>query len=513
MTGTEPVWTATLSGTRAEAAVAARRYGVPPTMIEAAAERRALGDWRGACAAADVDVDVRVNPDSLRRRYGSSVAEQLLGDLRELAPDLLRWHLPRRAHGAGELLEGLLVPLADYNFGDGGSGGGRLTLAAATPRFALDAGERIVLTVLESDSRTGRFLDPDRVTRALLEGVQIRMAERHSLRRHRMFWSASAASDLSGLCDDTSTGQEITRLQDAGSFAGAWHAAGIDLLLPGESRWLSALPINLPGLASRIRETLPGLDQAALRSGSGAIVFSGLESTTGPIIARAASSREAQGVAIIPTAAWARPIDVDLLRLGLLRAHELHPLVASALLADPPAVAPEPDEWLYRGVPFVEGPCHSSDASALWIQCGPAKHLVAQYQGTWHPLDHPGHPDRELLMARLGGPQNPCMQAAAYLASGRHVIEVVEALIRHGRSDEVRRLLRVHADAGAVLDRVDLPGGGTVGEALTALYENTLQLRMVLAGATRVPDTENSRVCHVFHRRRARKGDPARPHR
>ncbi|MGI5163258.1 hypothetical protein ACQEU3_02775 [Spirillospora sp. CA-253888] len=35
-----------------------RRYAVPRRMIEQAAERRAAGDWRGACAAADVDVEI-----------------------------------------------------------------------------------------------------------------------------------------------------------------------------------------------------------------------------------------------------------------------------------------------------------------------------------------------------------------------------------------------------------------------------------------------------------------------
>ncbi|MEU6753470.1 hypothetical protein ABZ914_45215, partial [Spirillospora sp. NPDC046719] len=34
-----------------------RRYAVPRWMIERAAERRLAGDWRGACAAANVDVD------------------------------------------------------------------------------------------------------------------------------------------------------------------------------------------------------------------------------------------------------------------------------------------------------------------------------------------------------------------------------------------------------------------------------------------------------------------------
>ncbi|HEX8008318.1 MAG TPA: VWA-like domain-containing protein [Trebonia sp.] len=34
-----------------------RRYAVPRWMIERATERRLTGDWHGACAAANVDVD------------------------------------------------------------------------------------------------------------------------------------------------------------------------------------------------------------------------------------------------------------------------------------------------------------------------------------------------------------------------------------------------------------------------------------------------------------------------
>ncbi|WP_345150773.1 hypothetical protein [Nonomuraea rubra] len=33
-----------------------RQYAVPPWMVEQATERRLAGDWRGACAAANVEV-------------------------------------------------------------------------------------------------------------------------------------------------------------------------------------------------------------------------------------------------------------------------------------------------------------------------------------------------------------------------------------------------------------------------------------------------------------------------
>ncbi|NEC52994.1 hypothetical protein G3I18_31250, partial [Actinospica acidiphila] len=37
-----------------------REYAVPPTTIETATARRRSGDWAGACAAARVDVDLRL---------------------------------------------------------------------------------------------------------------------------------------------------------------------------------------------------------------------------------------------------------------------------------------------------------------------------------------------------------------------------------------------------------------------------------------------------------------------
>lgn len=459
-------------------------------MVAAVTERRAIGDWRGACAAADVDVCVK--PDSVRRYYGAAIAEQLLGVLRELSPDLLRWHLPRRGHGAGDLLAGLLVPLAEFT-----DGVRQLTLAAATPRFAMDAGQRIVLVLLG-----GR---EDGAMRAVLGGVRGTHAARLSWVRHRMFWSADAAPGLADLRD---TAGEITRLQDAGRFAEAWHAGGFDLRLPEtrrRARWLAALPIRISGLAERVREALPGADEAVVRSGVGALLLSGLNSAA--VVARVAEGREDLGPPVVPNAVWSRVLDADLVRFGYLGEHELHPLVAQAILDAPRPAVPEPDEWLYREVPYIAGPCHLADGGpALWIACGATRHRIAFHVDAWHIVDHSAHPGREALMSRLGGPTNPCQQALDYLASGRHVIDLAESLLAHGRATDVRALLRTHAGARASLDRTPLPTGGTVAEALTALAENTLRHRMVLAEATRTRDPEPNR-------RPARRGVPARTHR
>ena len=435
-----------------------------------------------------------MNPDSVRRHYGAEIADQLRGTLRELSPDLLRWHLPRRGHGSGDLLAGSLVPLAELT-----DGLRQLTLAAATPQFALDAGQRIVVVLLG-----GRG---DGVTRAVLEGARSTHASRLGLVRHRMFWSADAAPALAGLCDTTGSEHEITWLQDSGRFAEAWHAAGFELRFAQASRrtrWLAALPIRMSGLAERVREALPGVDEAVVRSGVGALALSGLNSAR--LVARVADDREALALPVVPNAVWSRVLDVDLVRFGYLGAHELHPLIASAILDTPQPTVPEPDEWLYREVPYIAGACHMAEGGpALWITCGTARHRIAFRDDAWHILDHSAHAGREALLARLGGPTNPCQQALSYLTSGRHVIDLSESLLAHGRATDVRSLLRHHAGARATLARMPLPTGGTVAEALATLAEKRLRHRMVLADATR-PRTEPDR-------RRFRKGGTARTHR
>ncbi|WP_433186494.1 hypothetical protein [Actinoallomurus sp. CA-150999] len=74
-----------------------RRYAVPRWMIEQATERRLAGDWRGACAAANVDIAFDLA--DIAHEHGGTVAAGIEDDLLHFAPDLLRWHLPRLDRG------------------------------------------------------------------------------------------------------------------------------------------------------------------------------------------------------------------------------------------------------------------------------------------------------------------------------------------------------------------------------------------------------------------------------
>ena len=87
-----------------------REFAVPPSMIETATARRRAGDWAGACAAAGIDFA----PRTPSRTHGRELAARVRADLRHLAPDLLRWHMPRIAP-RGLLRPGLTIALARYD--------------------------------------------------------------------------------------------------------------------------------------------------------------------------------------------------------------------------------------------------------------------------------------------------------------------------------------------------------------------------------------------------------------
>jgi len=65
---------------------------MPSRLIAEATRLRLTGDWRGACAAADVTVEVDL--DVVTEAYGPQIASRVADDLSALAPDLVRQYLP-----------------------------------------------------------------------------------------------------------------------------------------------------------------------------------------------------------------------------------------------------------------------------------------------------------------------------------------------------------------------------------------------------------------------------------
>ncbi|MFC8074916.1 hypothetical protein ACFUN8_05205 [Streptomyces sp. NPDC057307] len=372
-----------------------REFAVPPSMIETATARRRVGDWAGACAAAGIDVDF--NPRSVARAHGRELAARLRADLRQLAPDLLRWHMPRIAPD-GLLRPGLTVVLARYEGGAGphgpggegprGDGSGSVRLVVRTPPAWADAGQRISLalwdgSLAEAGARRHPHPRPDR---------------RFRLDLHRHLWDARRTDELrirSGASSGT----------NSPSHAGRWSAdpAVLERVPPERrravDRWAAEAGILLRA---------EGRSAGAFRVRLGArrwldleLVADGNGGGPPPVLRIAAPERTGQAPAppLLPEAStWVLP-DLELLRAGAIDVDRLHPLVASALVPDHtpstgPARIPEP-----AGAPRL-------------VECRGARHRIGLVDGVLAALDHdPVEIRREELLATLTGTPLACLRA------------------------------------------------------------------------------------------------------
>ncbi|MFF3937228.1 hypothetical protein [Streptomyces phaeofaciens] len=364
-----------------------REFAVPASMIETATARRLTGDWAGACAAASVDVDLQLR--SVARRHGRELADRIRSDLRHLAPDLLRWHLPRIAPD-GLLRPGLTIPLTRYD--PTGDGGRRpVQLVVRTPPAWADAGQRVSLALWDgprSDSGTGH--------------PHPRPSRRFRLDLHRHLWDARRTGELrvragaGGPADDGPAWAADT--EALGLPAGErrcavdrW-AAEARLLLRADRPDGTAAP---PGSPPRVVVRLGGRRRVALD-------LDGADPGADPraVIGPAPTDGAATGLPMLPDAAtWVLP-DLELLRAGLIGADRLHPLVAAALAPDHapppgPGLAPPPDR---PGQPRV-------------VECRGARHRIGLVDGVLAPLDHdPAEIRREELLAALTGTPLPCLR-------------------------------------------------------------------------------------------------------
>ncbi|WP_018531477.1 MULTISPECIES: hypothetical protein [unclassified Streptomyces] len=267
-----------------------RAYAVPPSMIETCTVRRAAGDWAGACAAARIDVDLDLR--AVRRRHGIFLADRVRADLRRLAPDLLRWHMPRVAPD-GRLRPGLTVSLARY---------GPLRLVVRTPPERAGGGQRMSLSLWEGP---GSGPPPDHHPHPYPE-------RRFRLDLHRHLWDAGRSGELAAraVAGWAAEAELLLRAEGAGPrgaftvrFA-ARERAVLELVAPDDSHAPTCRPLReLP--APQVVAALPVLPDAAVRK--------------------------------LP--------DLELLRAGLITPGQLHPLVAAALAglgAAPQAGPPVP---------------------------------------------------------------------------------------------------------------------------------------------------------------------------
>ncbi|WP_330294479.1 hypothetical protein [Streptomyces sp. NBC_00503] len=374
-----------------------REFAVPPAMIGAATARRLAGDWAGACAAAAVDIDFNLR--FVARAHGRELAARLRADLRHLAPDLLRWHMPRIAPD-GLLRPGLTITLARYE-GTRREGEPPVHLVARTPPAWADAGQRISLALWDGSRslhETGAGHHP-----------HARPDRRFRLDLHRHLWDARRTDELrirSGAGPDPDPrpdpdpeGLVPPELHCA---VGRWAAeAGIVLRAEGRTgghtrRRPEGPPDGRPdgrpdGIVTVRVGTRHRLDLHLVPAGDG----------SGPPelrITAAAPDARAAPLPVLPDAATWVPPDLELLRNGLIHAERLHPLVARALVSDhaPAGPAPAGDR---AGVPHL-------------VECRGAVHRIGLADGVLVPLDHdPAEIRREELLVALTGTPLPCLQA------------------------------------------------------------------------------------------------------
>jgi hypothetical protein len=366
-----------------------REFAVPPTMIETAAGRRRAGDWAGACAAAGVDVDIPLR--DVRQAYGEDFAERVRDDLRNLVPDLLRWHLPRIAPD-GLLRPGLTIPLARYE----GAGPGAVWLVVRTPPGWADAGQRVSLALWDgargARGRSRPSAHPDRRFRFDL---------------HRHLWDARRAGEL-------------------GVRAGVGPRPGQLVELPHRERFAVDRWAHEARLV--LREDT-GRDEGVVQVRVGRRQRVLLDVTGDEVSPQVVDGTVEPGIPVLPDAAtWVLP-DLELLRAGLIGADGLHPLVAPVLVpgyvrAPAPAPAPAPAESAREVLPA---------GRPRYVDCRGARHRIGLVDGVLIALDHdPQELRREELLVELTGTPLPCLRAIDEAHRNPHCLSGVRERLDHG---------------------------------------------------------------------------------
>ncbi|MFE0089790.1 hypothetical protein [Streptomyces sp. NPDC058991] len=427
-----------------------REYAVPPSMIETATARRAVGDWAGACAAARIDVDLDLR--AVGRRHGTELVTRLRTDLRRLAPDLLRWNMPRSAPD-GLLRPGLTVCLARYpgcGSDDGCSDGAPLQLVVRTPPARAEAGQRMSLALWDAAGH-GFGSDgpgphphphPDR---------------RFRLDLHRHLWDAARSGELAG------------RSTDGGDSPWAvprW-APEAELLLRADGKDpRGAFSVRL-GARSRVVYELVAPDDCHA-----------------PVLREVRTPRyDVAALPMLPEAAARVLPDLELLGAGLVPAGRLHPLVAAAL-APYAAVAPVAGAGPETGDPHR-------------VECRGAVHRIALRDGVLTAVDHdPDQLRREELLLALGGPPLPCLRAMDAVHRSPEALPAVRERLGHGDVAGALAVVEGLLGPGAVLR------DGPLREALESavarridhgLFRSGLDTSHPAAGAARTPQGDHLR--------------------
>ncbi|MEV7590947.1 hypothetical protein AB0O42_11765 [Streptomyces sp. NPDC089922] len=365
-----------------------REYAVPESMIETATARRHVGDWAGACAAAGIDVDFDLR--SVARSHGRELTARIRADLRHLAPDLLRWHMPRIAPD-GLLRPGLTLALARYGTA-GPDTGPPVHLVARTPPAWADGGQRISLALWDGSRSEAGVAPRD-------PGRRSHPDRRHRLDLHRHLWDARRTAELR--VRSGADRPPADHAQHGGAPSGPGLPPGVpDGRRCAVGRWTDEAALLLAAQGRRGGEV-------AVRLGSRhRLVLELPADRTGnadgappPLRLRAArTDGRDSALPVLPDAAtWVLP-DLELIRTGALTADRLHPLVAAALVPD--------------GPPAARSRTANRPGGPRIVDCRGDRHRIGLRDGVLAALDHdPGEVRREELLAAFGGTPLPCLHA------------------------------------------------------------------------------------------------------
>lgn len=392
-----------------------REYAVPLSMIETATARRAAGDWAGACAAARIDVDLDLR--AVRNRHGTDLATQLRADLRRLAPDLLRWHMPRIAPD-GRLRPGLTVSLTRYQ----ASGAAPLQLVVRTPPAWADAGQRMALSLWEESGNSAPVHHPH---------PHPHPDRRFRLDLHRHLWDAGRSGELAWRCGaGRGPGQPVPSFPPFPSFPfsvghdSSWAvdswATEAELLLRAEGRRpRGAFTVRLGARERAVLELVAPDD-------SHAPTFRRMSEELPP--------QEAAALPVLPEAAARVLPDLELLRAGLVTADRLHPLVASALTTY--GLTAVSDSTAASGSALAADPATGPTADPgdpHRVECRGEVHRIALRDGVLTAIDHdPVQLRREELLVALGGPPLPCLRAIDTVHRNPEALPAVRERLGHG---------------------------------------------------------------------------------
>jgi hypothetical protein len=401
-------------------------------MILACTAARERGDWRAACEAARVDVD-----------FEPSLAIEAEAAARHLAPDLLRWHLPRVLDGRTTLVESryLLIP-------DAPVWRGTVLLTVQTPA-ARDGHQRIRLSAVR-----GAAALEDRSARAVPAYLwDARSSDRLAVAAGALPPPGHGGSRLEAFAE---AGIEVEAAQDE-KWALVERCGYLEDLDPRrlahDARWLAA----------RLWENTWSI-----------WVFNNwfLKIVVDGDTVRASWLLQYRNDVLPPALVrdmHRYSVDLELVREGRLAPGTLHPLVRRALFPGTPA---EPAD-LFRGL-----------TESIRVRCGGVWHEIEVRLGRLDLRAHdPAEQQRERALRAFGGEVSGCFAAehAWHGSPGR-----LPRRLREYRADLWQRL--IHGGTETLTDLLDAgldphlreSNGGTLIHRL-ATFDHGLLLPRLLA--------------------------------